>query len=121
MEAPAVILPIDLRAVLGSKRSLTIAQKPDTRIAPNAVMWRYTRMAVTRGASDARPHSADSKKALSRNSRGTRRAGRLRAMTRARRMVTVPERTAAAMTMDGNATTPKVDRKRASRVALPAS
>src|SRR6478609_3594159 len=42
-------------------------------------------------------------------------------MARASRSVSTPDSTAARMTIDGSFATPKVERNRASRVALPAS
>src|SRR4051794_1411208 len=121
MDPPAVIRAMVRRAVRGSNRSLIMAQNPETRIAPIAVKWRYTRTAAAFRAEPTRAHSARSSAALRAYSRGTRRAGWLRAMTPAIRIARIPESTAAAMTIAGSAATPKLERKRASRVAFPAS
>ena len=73
MEPPAVIRPMVRRAVLGSNRSLMMAQNPETRIARRTGRSRGDRPERQQPfrAEPTRAHSASSRAALRAYNRGT--------------------------------------------------
>ena len=109
------------RAVYGSKRSLTSDQKPETSVAPKTAMCRYTATAARRGWTTLKPHSPSSSAVPAASAAGTTRAGDRRESAAEKPSTASAETRAEAIIMSGSEETRKVERKSASRVALPAT
>ena len=91
---PRVMRETTLRAVCGSKRSLTSDQNADATVAPKSAVCPYTASAMARGNAPLRPHSIEKSAALSPNTKGTPRTGPMRVSTRANPKTPSAERSA---------------------------
>ena len=120
--APVPMRPTTLRAVCGSKRSLTSDQKPETSAPPKADDVEVDEQRGGAGRDEAeRPPDGEQERRDSVAAAGTTRAGERRASARDRISAPTSAAIAAAPITSGSDVTSKAERKRASRTAREAT
>ncbi len=115
------IRPICFLAAWGSNRSLTIDQNPEIRTAPSEVIWRKKVTAAARGARGIRNQTASWSRPPSTKAAGITRPGVKAAISREAARTAAIEKREETISIVGRAVIGKLERKRASLVAFPAT